>query len=126
MGNVNTDQISDNKKIMPLGMIMVFKRRPYLSEIHTGLQTKQYALQDFFKIREREMGRGRNETTGLYIGSTGNCENVTMGAWGFIIHFFVFLNRFDVFHNKNQKKKKNCNGSLWPKKASPNCPVSII
>lgn len=65
MGNVNTDWISDSKKIMPLGMIMVFKRRPYLSEIHTGLQIKQYALQDFFKIRERETGGGRYETTVL-------------------------------------------------------------
>ena len=44
MGNVNTDWISDSKKIMPLGMIMVFKRRPDLSEVHTGLQIKQYAL----------------------------------------------------------------------------------
>lgn len=33
-------------------------------------------------------------------------ENVTMGAWGFVIHFFVFLNMFDVTSNKNQKKKK--------------------
>lgn len=50
------------------------------------------------------MGRGRNETTGLYIGSIGNwkCDN---GCMGFVIHFFVFLNMFDVSSNKNQKKK---------------------
>lgn len=41
MGNMNTGLISDSKKIMPLGMIIVFKRRPYLSEIHTGLPIKQ-------------------------------------------------------------------------------------
>lgn len=43
-GNVNPDWIFHSKKTMLLGMIMVFKRRPYLSEIHIGIQVKQYGL----------------------------------------------------------------------------------
>ena len=29
-----------------------------------------------------------------------------MVAWGFITHFIIFLNMFDIFHIKSQKKKK--------------------
>lgn len=40
-----------------------------------------------------------------------------MGAWGFIIHFYVFLNTFEIFCNKI--KTKNRYGSPKPKEASP-------
>lgn len=54
-------------------------------------------------------------------------ENVTMGAWGLLIHLFVFLNMFDVTSNKTKKKKiVTITAPILKKDGSPNCPVSII